>query len=95
MKMCIRDRFEPERVIKGTQWAVEHPDWMLDLPSEPDGTYLLFDLGNKEAREWLCRYCLLYTSCRMIVERQHGKIWAESKLGEGSIFRFNFPYRKC
>ena len=32
---------------------------------------------------------------RMIVERQHGKIWAESKLGEGSIFRFNFPYRKC
>ena len=33
--------------------------------------------------------------CRMIVERQHGKIWAESKLGEGSIFRFNFPYRKC
>lgn len=48
--------FEPERVIKGTQWAVEHPDWMLDLPSEPDGTYLLFDLGNKEAREWLCRY---------------------------------------
>lgn len=48
--------FEPERVIKGTQWAVEHPDLMLDLPSEPDGTYLLFDLGNKEAREWLCRY---------------------------------------
>ena len=33
--------------------------------------------------------------CRMIVERQQGKIWAESKLGEGSIFRFNFPYRKC
>ena len=33
--------------------------------------------------------------CRMIVERQHGKIWAASKLGEGSIFRFNFPYRKC
>ena len=33
--------------------------------------------------------------CRMIVERQHGKIWAESKLGEGWIFRFNFPYRKC
>ena len=33
--------------------------------------------------------------CRMIVERQHGKIWAESKLGEGSIFRFTFPYRKC
>ena len=48
--------FEPERVIKGTQWAVEHPEWMLDLPSEPDGTYLLFDLGNTEAREWLSHY---------------------------------------
>ena len=48
--------FEPERVIKGTQWAVDYPEWMLDLPSEPDGTYLLFDLGNPEAEKWLSKY---------------------------------------
>ncbi len=51
--------FEPERVVKGTQWAVEHPEWMLDAP-QPAGseqsTWLLFDLGNREACDWLCKY---------------------------------------
>ena len=48
--------FEPERVIKGTQWAIEHPEWMLELSSDPDTDYLLFDLGNPEACKWLCQY---------------------------------------
>ena len=48
--------FEPERVIRGTQWAVEHPEWMLDIPGHNDDTYLMFDLGNAEACDWLCRY---------------------------------------
>ena len=30
--------FEPERVIRGTQWAVEHPDWMLDIPEHNNDT---------------------------------------------------------
>lgn len=51
--------FEPERVVKGTQWAVEHKDWMLDCP-QPEGSeesgWLLFDLGNDEACDWLCKY---------------------------------------
>ena len=45
--------FEPERVIRGTQWAVEHPDWMLDIPEHNNDTYLLFDLGNPEACHWM------------------------------------------
>lgn len=48
--------FEPERVIRGTQWAVEHPEWMLDIPEHDDETYLMFDLGNPEACEWLSKY---------------------------------------
>lgn len=48
--------FEPERVIRGTQWAVEHPEWMLDIPEHNKDTYLLFDLGNPKACEWLSRY---------------------------------------
>jgi len=52
--------FEPERVVRGTQWAVEHPEWMLDYPLHPEGSeessWLLFDLGNDEACDWLCNY---------------------------------------
>jgi len=48
--------FEPERVIRGTQWAVEHPDWMLDIPKHDNKTYLLFDLGNPDACNWVCKY---------------------------------------
>lgn len=52
--------FEPERVVKGTQWAVEHPEWMLDYKYHPAGseesTWFLFDLGNDEACDWLCKY---------------------------------------
>ncbi|WP_337757751.1 glycoside hydrolase family 36 protein, partial [Alistipes sp.] len=51
--------FEPERVVKGTQWATEHTEWMLDT-EWPEGseqsTWYLFDLGNDEACDWLCKY---------------------------------------
>ena len=45
--------FEPERVIEGTQWAVEHPEWML---RDGEGDWLLFDLGNEEARKWMTNW---------------------------------------
>ena len=51
--------FEPERVVKGTQWAEEHSEWMLDCKQEEgseESTWLLFDLGNDEACDWLCKY---------------------------------------
>jgi alpha-galactosidase len=48
--------FEPERVIRGTQWAEEHPQWMLDIPNSNKDTYLLFDLGNEKARQWMSKY---------------------------------------
>lgn len=44
--------FEPERVIEGTQWAKEHPEWML---RHGNSDWLLFDLGNREARKWMTR----------------------------------------
>lgn len=51
--------FEPERVVKGTAWAVEHPQWMLSCKAWPEGaeqaTWLLLDLGNEEALQWLCK----------------------------------------
>lgn len=45
--------FEPERVRKGSAFARDHPEWMLDLPGNDN---LLFDLGKDEARQWLANY---------------------------------------
>lgn len=46
--------FEPERVVVGTQWAVEHNKWMLRKPQ--GGDWLLFNLADPKACEWLCQY---------------------------------------
>lgn len=43
--------FEPERVYKGTIWAQQHPEWMLQNSPEPE--QYLFNLGNPEACRWL------------------------------------------
>lgn len=50
--------FEPERVLPGTQWAEEHPEWMLKIPNSTKDTYLLFDLGNEEARIWMTKWII-------------------------------------
>lgn len=44
--------FEPERVYQGTIFEKEHPDWLLRDGSANS----LFDLGNKEANDWLCKF---------------------------------------
>ncbi|MBP9986504.1 MAG: alpha-galactosidase [Bacteroidales bacterium] len=45
--------FEPERVMKGTDWAVKHPEWLLEIEGSTDETYRLFDMSNPEARAWM------------------------------------------
>jgi alpha-galactosidase len=57
--------FEPERVMKNSDWANRFPEWMLDSKGsvkqeewQLDGSHdaVLFNLGNPEALNWLCRY---------------------------------------
>lgn len=45
--------FEPERVIKESDWGKNLRKWMLD--AEGTDAYL-YDLGNPEALKWLCEF---------------------------------------
>lgn len=45
--------FEPERVYKGTYLYNNYPQWMLKVEGSNNA---IFDLGNKEACDFLCKY---------------------------------------
>lgn len=45
--------FEPERVYKGTWLEKKYPQWIIYAPNSNN---CLFDLGNKEACDFLCKY---------------------------------------
>lgn len=45
--------FEPERVIKESDWGIKLRKWMLD--AKGTDAYL-YDLGNKDALDWLCQF---------------------------------------
>jgi alpha-galactosidase len=45
--------FEPERVRPQSMFDREHPEWLIKLPGRDD---YLFDLGNKDACNWLTDY---------------------------------------
>ena len=45
--------FEPERVTKGTLFANQNPDWLINVKGNGNS---LFNLGNPEARVWLTNY---------------------------------------
>ena len=46
--------FEPERVVKGTKFAENHPEFMLKLPEAEN--YYIFNLADEKAVDWLCNY---------------------------------------
>ena len=57
--------FEPERVAKGSDWALQHLQWMLDArgkqkqkeqPEDDEHDSYLFNLGNPEACQWMSKY---------------------------------------
>jgi alpha-galactosidase len=50
--------FEPERVMKGTEWYKEHRNWMLDT----GGDTVLLNLGNTQA----CRFVTDFISDRVV-----------------------------
>lgn len=56
--------FEPERAVKGTDWAIAHPEYMLDASGKAvqpdwikyhDQDSYLFNMGDPEALDWLCK----------------------------------------
>ena len=56
--------FEPERLINGTRWVKEHPEYMLsahgrdillDQKEENKNDTYLFNLADEQAKDWLCK----------------------------------------
>ena len=45
--------FEPERVYPGTLFAEMHPEWIISVPGRKN---MLYNLGDRQALEWLCKY---------------------------------------
>ena len=45
--------FEPERVYPGTLFHELHPEWIISVPGRKN---MLFNLGDKQALDWLCKY---------------------------------------
>lgn len=51
--------FEPERVVRGTQWSKEHVQWMLEAQwpeGSEESSWQLFDLSKDDACDWLSKY---------------------------------------
>lgn len=57
--------FEPERVMKNSDWADEYPQWMLDAKGsteqkvwqdDKEHDAVLFNLGDPDANKWLSKF---------------------------------------
>ena len=77
--------FELERVRKGTRFAREHPEWLLDYKATHNKndiynheTYL-FDLGNTEARQWLTDYVVKFLQAEGIDYYRQDFNWVNAK----------------
>ena len=49
--------FEPERAVRGTKVANEHPDWFMKLP---DDNFEILNYGNEEALNYVCELLSYY-----------------------------------
>jgi alpha-galactosidase len=73
--------FEPERVYQGTIMEREHPQWLL----RDDSANSLFDLGNAEANEWLCKYIGDFIEQNGIDYYRQISIWQLLTIGQSTM----------
>lgn len=62
--------FEPERIRKGTELDINHPEWALKRSENDDGDRLL-DLGNHECCEWIIN------RVDSLIKRYHVRIYRQ------------------
>ncbi len=75
---------------KGDEWIISVSDNGIGIP--PEHTRDIFKAFQR-LRPELPGTGIGLTICQRIVERHGGEIWAESKPGEGSTFRFSLPLK--
>ncbi len=97
--------FEPERVVKNTWLAKEHPEWMLSQGPKPQQweNWMMLDLSKDEVCDWLCEYIgdmieengvdLYREDCNIMP----GHVWAvndeEGRTGMKEVHHINNHFR--
>lgn len=89
LKYCEKPpRIHVSAVRKGGDWVFSVKDNGIGIPAKDWRRIFVIFEKLPTTKEYLGSGIGLAT-CKKIVERYHGRIWVESKVGEGSTFRFS------
>ena len=77
----------------GCQSRMSEVEFYVRDPEDIDKVFFIFRRGKNTQAGSIAGKGVGFASVKSIIETYNGKIWVESKLGEGSVFRFTINSR--